>query len=61
VVERAGPKALERLWSQESGLPTTAETEAPGLWLARTAPDADQPLPELDDEFVVPDFPDLDD
>jgi uncharacterized protein (DUF2342 family) len=42
VVERAGPKALERLWASERELPTPAEVDAPGLWLARIdLPDAD--------------------
>lgn len=35
VVERAGFDALDRLWEGESFLPTPAEIEAPGLWLAR--------------------------
>ena len=35
VVERAGERALDRLWSSERELPTAAEIEAPGLWLAR--------------------------
>jgi len=35
VVERAGPQALNRLWETERMLPTPAELEAPGLWLAR--------------------------
>jgi coenzyme F420 biosynthesis associated uncharacterized protein len=35
VVERAGPSALERLWANERELPTPAEVDAPGLWLAR--------------------------
>lgn len=35
VVERAGPEGLERLWSSERTLPTPAEVDAPGLWLAR--------------------------
>ena len=35
VVERAGRVALERLWSSERELPTPAEVDAPGLWLAR--------------------------
>jgi putative hydrolase len=35
VVERAGPDALGRLWSAASQLPTPAEVDAPGLWLAR--------------------------
>lgn len=35
VVERAGPEGLNRLWEAERMLPTPAELEAPGLWLAR--------------------------
>lgn len=35
VVERAGDIALSRLWDTERTLPTPAEVDAPGLWLAR--------------------------
>jgi uncharacterized protein (DUF2342 family) len=35
VVERAGPGGLERLWKSDRELPTPAEVDAPGLWLAR--------------------------
>ena len=35
VVERAGTRGLERLWRSERELPTPAEVDAPGLWLAR--------------------------
>lgn len=35
VVERAGSAGLGRLWEAASTLPTPAEIEAPGLWLAR--------------------------
>jgi putative hydrolase len=35
VVERAGEDALTRLWRDELDLPTPAEVDAPGLWLAR--------------------------
>ena len=35
VVERAGDDALARLWHSERELPTPAELDAPGLWLAR--------------------------
>lgn len=35
VVERAGEAALERIWRTERELPTPAELDAPGLWLAR--------------------------
>ncbi len=35
VVERAGADGLNRLWEAEAMLPTAAELDAPGLWLAR--------------------------
>ena len=35
VVERAGPEGLNRLFEREEMVPTPAEIEAPGLWLAR--------------------------
>lgn len=35
VVERSGFDALDPLWRDERFLPTPAEIEAPGLWLAR--------------------------
>jgi len=35
VVERAGEDALARLWVSPRELPTPAEIDAPGLWLAR--------------------------
>jgi putative hydrolase len=35
VVERAGDAGLRRLWASERELPTAAELDAPGLWLAR--------------------------
>ena len=35
VVERAGDDGLARLWHSERELPTPAELDAPGLWLAR--------------------------
>jgi putative hydrolase len=35
VIERAGLDGLNRLWERESMLPTSAELDAPGLWLAR--------------------------
>jgi len=36
VLERAGEGALSGLWAKPETLPTPAEVEAPGLWLART-------------------------
>ncbi len=42
IVERAGREAIDRLWLSERELPTPAEVDAPGLWLARIdLPDAD--------------------
>ena len=35
VVERSGGEGLNRLWADERNLPTPAEVDAPGLWLAR--------------------------
>lgn len=35
VIERAGSDGLARLWESEEMLPTPAEVDAPGLWLAR--------------------------
>ncbi len=50
VVERAGIEGLDRLWADEADLPTPAEVEAPGLWLARID------LPILDDAADLPDL-----
>ena len=35
VVDRSGADGLARLWSDKRHLPTPAEVDAPGLWLAR--------------------------
>jgi putative hydrolase len=35
IVERAGDEGLGRLWQSDRLLPTPAELDAPGLWLAR--------------------------
>ena len=35
VIEREGDEGLRRLWEDEEHLPTPAEVDAPGLWLAR--------------------------
>jgi uncharacterized protein (DUF2342 family) len=35
VVDRAGDDGLRRLWADELDMPTAAEVDAPGLWLAR--------------------------
>ncbi|MEL7156616.1 MAG: zinc-dependent metalloprotease [Actinomycetota bacterium] len=41
IVTRAGDEGLARLWADELDLPTAAEVDAPGLWLARIGLDAD--------------------
>jgi len=35
IVERAGADIVNTLWADEDSLPTPAELDAPGLWLAR--------------------------
>jgi putative hydrolase len=35
IVQRTGEAGLTRLWQSERELPTPAEVDAPGLWLAR--------------------------
>jgi putative hydrolase len=35
VVDRVGSAGLSRLWERDTWLPTPAEVDAPGLWLAR--------------------------
>jgi putative hydrolase len=42
VVERAGDAGLARLWHSDREVPTPAEVDAPGLWLARID------LPDID-------------
>ena len=64
LVDRAGVEVLDELWGDVERLPTPAELEAPGLWLARVGVDVGDgvdDLPELDEPFEVPDFLDLGD
>ncbi|HMV75038.1 MAG TPA: zinc-dependent metalloprotease, partial [Microthrixaceae bacterium] len=64
LVDRAGIEVLDELWVDVERLPTPAELEAPGLWLARVGVDVGDgvdDLPELDEPFEVPDFLDLGD
>jgi putative hydrolase len=42
VIERAGLDGLNRLWEGPQKVPTRAELEAPGLWLARIDLPADE-------------------
>jgi putative hydrolase len=59
IVERAGETALSQLWAGPDALPTPAELDAPGLWLARLGIESGEV--DLDGiSFEVPDFPDLD-
>ena len=58
IVERAGEDALRRLWESDEVLPTPAELDAPGLWLARVGIESEDV--QLDDlDLEIPDFPDL--
>ncbi len=50
VLERAGEAGLARLWRDELDLPTAAEVDAPGLWLAR--------IGMVDDGVELPEIPD---
>ncbi len=50
VVERKGDEGLARLWADELDMPTPAEIDAPGLWLAR--------IGLSDDEIEMIDIPD---
>jgi putative hydrolase len=60
IVERSGTQALSQLWTDEAHLPTPAELDAPGLWLARVGIEShDLDLDDLP-EFEIPDFPDMD-
>jgi putative hydrolase len=59
VVDRAGDEGLERLWADELDLPTAAEVDAPGLWLARIGLDPD--LPGGADLEIPDDISSLDD
>jgi uncharacterized protein (DUF2342 family) len=53
VVQRAGKDGLDRLWSAEEALPTPADVDAPGLWLARLGLADD--LPDDEQTFEIPD------
>ena len=48
VIERAGDEGLQRLWADELDMPTAAEIDAPGLWLARIGLSDDNEAFELD-------------
>jgi putative hydrolase len=62
VIARTGTETLAQLWDDPEHLPTPAELDAPGLWLARVGIESTTfSLDEGDlGDFEVPDFPDLD-
>ncbi len=47
-IERIGDTGIEKLWGDELDLPTAAELDAPGLWLARVGLDPDMELPDVE-------------
>ncbi len=49
LVERAGTPVFDVLWRDPTTLPTEAELDAPGLWLARVGVESDSPGPGEDD------------
>ncbi len=55
IVERAGQAGIEKLWADELDMPTAAEVDAPGLWLARVNFSTDQNAEAKPDAFEVPD------
>jgi putative hydrolase len=57
IVQRAGPEAAHQLWSDPEHLPTPAELDAPGLWLARVGIEATVEVPvEPGVELEIPDY-----
>ncbi|MEX0767718.1 MAG: zinc-dependent metalloprotease [Microthrixaceae bacterium] len=60
IVQRSGTEALSHLWNKETHLPTPAELDAPGLWIARVGIESHELLLDELPEFEIPDFPDLD-
>lgn len=63
IVQRAGPDVVQQLWSDVEHLPTPAELDAPGLWMARLGVEGDLDPDALDLDGIgleIPDFPDFD-
>ncbi|MEZ5376288.1 MAG: zinc-dependent metalloprotease [Acidimicrobiales bacterium] len=48
IIERVGDAGIEKLWGDELDMPTAAELDAPGLWLARVGLDPDMELPDIE-------------
>ena len=61
IVERAGTDALDALWRDTEHLPTQAELDAPGLWLARVGIESAEITLDEGEVFEIPDFLDLGD
>lgn len=57
IVSRADASALATLWDDPDHLPTSAELDAPGLWMARVGLEA-RDLP-FEGNFDIPDAPDF--
>jgi putative hydrolase len=57
VVQRSDRGTLGMLWSSAQHLPTAAEIDAPGLWMARVGIEAVE-LP-FDEDLDIPDTPEL--
>lgn len=60
VADAHGRDGLAVLWTHPEGLPTPVELDEPLLWMARVGLSADEPLPELDEDLEIPDYPELD-
>ncbi len=55
IVERDGEDRLSQLWESVDNLPTPAEIEAPGLWLARISGDGNTNGDIAIGDFEIPD------
>lgn len=61
IESRAGDAGLSRLWTDDLDLPTPAEVDAPGLWLARIGFDETGQVGEVDGLEAPDDLSGLDD
>ena len=60
VAARHGADGVGRIWSDAAHLPTRAELDTPGIWMARVGLAEDEALPELEEPVEIPDFPEFD-